>query len=73
MFIIVTIISSVLFGVYIFGNIIGLVKGEYEDYNPLVEMAIDTETNINNISDMGDISNEITVLKLDISIYKFTN
>lgn len=68
MFIIVTIISSVLFGVYIFGNIIGLVKGEYEDYNPLVEMAIDTETNINNISDMGDISNEITVLKLDISV-----
>lgn len=66
MFIIVTIVSSILFGVYIFGNIIGLVKGEYEDYNPLVEMAIDTETNISNISDIGDISGEITVLKLDI-------
>lgn len=80
MFIIVTIVSSILFGVYIFGSIIGLVKWEDEDYKPLVEMAIGTYNNSSIFDNGSNINNDnindnntniinisdITVLKLDI-------
>lgn len=60
MFLIIAIISSILFGVYIFSNILGLTKNIELNNKPLEEITINSE-NITNT-----VGTETTVLKLEL-------